>query len=578
MKTLKIVIVLMLMPFSLIRASEYNGRYGWSTQKAPKKIILCEPGTDTAQGMLLESLSGLAAQAVNEGKSNEMVWININQNASYNKIYTNTLAALQVPQPKEMSLWALVDYLKGQKIIKGYVLYKMDTPRSNAYASHPNTNYSSNVATVYSSLLKGVLIDESLEKEAQRHGLKLLKDARNESLETCFKLNKKKLNNCSALSIPPTVTNLRDYAIAHKLMLYADQKAIIDEVLEWVKPLSPILGWGCGDEYDFTSLISQWGHVNTATNWCWNLPLISSLGENIELKKSNEISPKEINFNDTISFHSFVMSDGDNMQWTMGAFIDEPAYMGHKECTTNSLNWTLCPTELSVVSPFTWNAIAGMQHKSFSLLEYGGGYQYPDLFAINRPNRTELLREFAQRLNVHLRKLDIKIFGFICWNVASEAAQEAFQIYAEELDGITGMMAVQYFPYELEGEIYWKTNKKGIDIPIVASRYSIWDEVNALRPRAGTPEFISSLINREVTTSHSKGENRLDWTIVHAWSDFGKSSNLVEFPSIGFNPVKVAENLLIDNVKTVSANELLWRIRMKYRKEQTKLIIEREIF
>lgn len=73
--------------------------------------------------------------------------------------------------------------------------------------------------------------------------------------------------------------NLRDYAIAHRLMLYADQKELIDPVLEWVEPLSPILGWGCGDEYDFTSLIARWGHYNTATNWCMNLPFLSSVGE-----------------------------------------------------------------------------------------------------------------------------------------------------------------------------------------------------------------------------------------------------------------------------------------------------------
>ena len=234
----------------------------------------------------------------------------------------------------------------------------------------------------------------------------------------------------------------------------------------------------------------------------------------------------------------------------------------------------MCPTNLSVISPFTWNAIASMPQNKISYIEYGGGYQYPDLFAINRPNRVQLIREFAKRINFNLKRLGIKIFGFICIDVGSNAAQEAFQIYAEELEDITGMMAVQYFPYELSGEIYWKKNKKQIDIPVVTARYSIWNEVNKDRPRAGTPEFVASLINRDAITSKLNHQRAFSWTIVHAWSDFTLTSKISEKPSVGFNPVKASKNLLIDEVKAVSANELLWRIRMKYRGTQTKSLIK----
>lgn len=563
----------MIFPFLNVTAWDYNGRHGWPEQKPPKKVIFCAMGRDVPEAMLLESLSGLSAQAVNQGKFDEMVWINITDD-SYKKIYDQSLDALKIKQVKNMDVWSLVDYLKKSKIIRGYVLYKSDVYRKNAYASHVGTDYSSNVATVYSSLLKGVLIDESLISEAHRHGLKQLKDARYESPTECFNKNKNKLNNTSALSIPPSVTNLRDFAIAHKFMLYADNKEIIDKVLEWVRPLSPILGWGCGDEYDFTSVIARWGHYNTATNWCWNLPLISSLSSNVELKKEKEISVDDINFKDTSSFHTFVMSDGDNMQWTMGSFLENSNYIGNKDRESVGLSWTLCATNLSIVSPFTWNSFADIQRKNFSYIEYGGGYQYPDIFAANRPNRSELLREFARRVNYHLKKLNIKIFGFICRDVASNEAQEAFQIYAEEMEDITGMLAVQYFPYELDGSIYWKKNKKGIDIPVVTARYSVWNEVNEARPRAGTPEFVASLINRDAMNAKSNHDKAFSWTIVHAWSDFSLTSKISEKPAIGFNPVKACEKLLIDDVKTVSANELLWRIRMKYRSAQTKSLIK----
>lgn len=554
-------------------AIEYNGRHGWPEQKPPRKLIVCQQGKNAAGAMLLESLSGLAAQAVNEGRFDEMVWIEQN-NKAYQRIYEASVKTLGIQTVTPMSIWQLTDYLKKKKIIKGYVLYRLETSKMSA----PITDYSSNVATVYASLLTGVLIDESLKTTAIAHGLKELKDARQESLETCFEKNKRKLNNHSVLSIHPLVSNMRDYAIAHKLMLYADKKELIEKVLEWVVPLSPVLGWGCGDEYDFTSLISEWGHYNTASDWCRNLPFISSATAHVAIRKAKEISPSEIQFNDSVSAHSFVMSDGDNMQWTMGNFRDNNAYMANKGIHDTGLSWTLCPTNLSIISPFTWNELADIQTSNLSYIEYGGGYQYPDLFAAKRKNRKELLTTFARRINYHLQQTNIKIFGFICRDVSSEASQEAFQIYAQELEGITGMLAVQYFPYELGGQIYWKKDRHGIDIPIVTATYALWDEANSKRPNCGPPEYIASLINRNVSLSKAEKSNELSWTIVHAWSNFAKSSKNTPLPAIGLNPVKATEQLLYDEIKTVSTNELLWRIRMKYREQQTKAVLNENFY
>lgn len=550
-------------------AKEYNGRYGWPEQKKPEKIIVCKSKGGVAEAMLLESLSGLAAKAVNEGKSNEMIWIDVD-NDSYKELYELSLKALNISDVREMDLWSLVDYLKKKKIINGYILYKLENNKDR----HIISNYSSNVATVYASLLNGILIDEGIVSKAKQHQLKLLKDVRSESLEECFDKNKAKLNNCSALSIHPSVTNMRDYAITHKLMLYADKKPLIEKVLEWVEPMSPILGWGCGDEYDFTSLISEWGHYNTASDWCINLPFISSVSGKVELKQAKEISPQNINFDDSSPFHSFVMSDGDNMQWTIGYFAKNNCYVGNEKTIKTGISWTLCPINLSVISPFTWNELVDLQGEKNSYIEYGGGYQYPDLFAIKRPNRHELLKEFAQRINYHLNQLGIKVFGFICRDVNSSHAQEAFQVYAEELTGITGMLAVQYFPYELGGKILWYKNKETIDIPVVTASYSLWNEVHKDRPYCGTPEYVASLINREVVSS--KQENKvLSWTIVHAWSNFEDSSMTTESPAIGLNPVIATEELLLSNVKTVSINNLLWRIRMKHRPTQTAEILKK---
>lgn len=561
----------------LLSAAGYDGRHGWPVQKAPEKVIICAPVQNRAEEMLLQSLSGLAAQAVNDGKFTEMVWCHTD-NPAYLRIYEKTVEALDVRQEKRMNVWELLEYLKKKRVVQGYVLYRMDKERKEYYASHEDTDYSCNVATVYAALLKGVLVDESLQERAESMGLKLLKDARKEDMATCFEKNRSRLNNCSALSVPPGVPNVRDYAIAHRLMLYADEPELMNRVLEWVQPLSPILGWGCGDEYDFTSAISEWGHYNTATNWCVNLPLVSSASGLVTPNKLQETPADEIDYENGSSCHTYVMSDGDNMQWTMGNFIDSDIYMGNPAIHDIGLSWTLCPINLSVVSPVTWNELVSLKTPNFTYLEYGGGYQYPDLFAVKRPNRQELLRQFARRLNEHFKQLNLSVFGCICKNIGSKEAQEAFEIYAQEIEPLAGILAVQYFPYEQDGSIYWVKNTAGISIPVITASYSIWNEVRIDRPRAGTPEYVASRINRDYLMATEQKDNVLAWTIVHAWSDFSRTSQLMkEGGSAGIYPVCASQALLLDSIHPVPVNELVWRIRMKYKKEETLQLLKRQV-
>ena len=544
----------------------YNGRHGWPALKAPQKVIICEPGKTPEEAMLIESLSGLSAQAVNEGTFDEMVWTDVD-NKDYQTIFEKSCEALHIRYYQKMDVWTLLDYLKDKGVVKGYISYRFLPYKEKI------TDRSSNVATVYASLLKGALIDLSLESQAKAHGLTCLKDAREETMTQCFEKNKKNLSNETALSIHPSVSNIRDYAIAHKLMLFDDEKELTNKILEWVKPLTPILGWGCADEFDATSIITEWGHYNTASNWCVNLAFISAAAPYVPVKKAKEISLDEIDFNDSTYVHSFVMSDGDNMQWTMGAFNTDPSYLGNQYARESGLTWTMCPINLAVVSPVSWNEMVQFQNERTSFIEYGAGYQYPDLFAKNRPNRKELLREFARRVNSHLKEMDIKIYGALFKDVNSKAAKEALQIYVEEMEDITGIIAIQYYPYELGKQVQWFKNKKGISIPVVTADFSLWDTINKERPNAGTPEYVASLINREAMEEDSA--NGYSWTIVHAWSDFQHSSKTTEPRAVGVNPVKATESLLIDKVRVVSLNELLWRLRMKAHPEEVKALLKK---
>lgn len=124
--------------------------------------------------------------------------------------------------------------------------------------------------------------------------------------------------------------------------------------------------------------------------------------------------------------------------------------------------------------------------------------------------------------------------------------------------------------YAIKAVIMWIKNSQGIDIPVSTATYSLWNEVNPQRPNSGTHVYVSSLINREFISG--KPRSVLSWTIVHAWSDFSKSSKVTQSPATGFSLVKTTESLLPEGFKTVSVNELLWRIRMKHRPGQTIML------
>ena len=80
-----------------------------------------------------------------------------------------------------------------KKIIKGYVLYKNDTSTGENYYEEKESIIQLMWQQYMPALLKGVLVEESLEKRIKQSGLKKLKDARNESPESCFKRCKNNL-------------------------------------------------------------------------------------------------------------------------------------------------------------------------------------------------------------------------------------------------------------------------------------------------------------------------------------------------------------------------------------------------
>lgn len=530
----------------------------WPVQKAPKEIFTCtiKKQTDIREMNLAQSVAGLAAQALNEGSITEGVWI-ATVNKDYAVYYKTLLKRLQARDAGRTDVWTLIDRFRNKGIIKGYVLYDAGS-----------ADNSINLATVYAGIGKGILIDRTQEDLARSKGLVKLFDASGKSLDlAAFQALQPQLNNRVLVIANPKFSNNRDYAIAQKSMVYYGVDSLLRSILAWVQPLSPVIGWNKGDEFKHIEPCTSYGLINTASDWCMNLSLLSTAsGHEKEkgLPKLRTLNPATIDTAAHANYHAFVMSDGDNMQWTFGNFLNSPDYWGNPYNATIPMSFTSCVLNLAQAGQDVYAQLVKTQPKGVSVVEYGGGYYYPDLFARARPDAGKILRDYAAMINIQMKQTGAKVFGFICKNVDGPAAMQAYKIYAEEIEDLTGMIAVQYSPYNGgSGKVFWVKNKKGIEIPVVTAKYQLWADQRG--PGSGGPADIAGWLNADSRQAAGTGP-QFSWTIVHAWSRFApdaaKGDPLAKLQR-GVTPVEWTTQLVDKGTKIVSIEELLWRLRLQ---------------
>src|SRR5208282_3036650 len=119
----------------------------WPTQAFPKAVVRTTnqqqfPEPRVALQMMVQSVAGLAAKAVNEGRGDELVWVN-NGDGDLEKWYARLLASHpDLATPGAFEPWELVDRYAKQRIIKGYILYRRDQSKGENNVDRPGMNCS----------------------------------------------------------------------------------------------------------------------------------------------------------------------------------------------------------------------------------------------------------------------------------------------------------------------------------------------------------------------------------------------------------------------------------------------------
>ncbi len=571
------------------QAADSDSRW-WPTQSLPATIVRSSnlhelPAPQPAFQMMLQSIAGLAAKSVNEHRSDELLWLS-NASGDLEIFFSKFLTQHPtIQQTGPLLPWELVEHFAKNHLIKGYILYRFDKSTGPLNSYRPAMDCSVNVATGLAPILHGILIDESLEKEAQSHGLTLLLDARNKSQQWCFETYKAQFNRRILCTQDPKKPHARALAIAQNAFTTYGSSEPLSSVMAWLEPLSPILGWNGGDEFESTDLSSLFGQFQTASDWCMNLPVLMAGSESITNPPPQHIfDPKKIDWNDSRSAVSFISTDGDNVQWLQGNFFHHPNYWANPHRGEIPFGWSTCFAHLSQLSPQAIDYAVETQTANDSFIEWGGGYYYPDHFARNRSSRWDLLATHARRTWHLMQKSHTQIIGFNVTKFDSPDTRRACQVFASQTDHLLGILLFQYAPYEAgAGNSFWVKDSLGNEVPVLSARYSIWEHSNDRR-RSGTPAKVA----REIIQTIQKKPTtpRYDWIITHAWSWFkkapGPDENAENIPQQnahaqgaerGYTPVTWCAERLPSNIRVVLPEELLWRLRMQHNPEETKKLL-----
>ena len=332
-----------------------------------------------------------------------------------------------------------------------------------------------------------------------------------------------------------------------------------------------------------TSLSSRYGHIQTATDWCMNLPVLMAGSEKLMARKVSGPSPKSIDWKDQRSAVSFIGTDGDNVQWFEGNFFradDSKSYWANPQRGKVPYGWSCCFAHLAQLVPQAIDYAETTRSSNDCFIEWGGGYYFPDRFGTSRANRWELLGRQASRTWELMKKTNTRIIGFNCNQFDSREAHKAYETIAAQTDGLLAILVFQYSPYEAgAGEMFWVKDRNGIELPVITARYSIWEHENN-RERSGTPAKVAREIRQ--TVQQSPKLPRYDWVIAHAWSWFKTILGLMKIPenmpqenaeahggSRGYAPVTWCAERLPENIRVVRPEELIWRIRMKHNARET---------
>lgn len=440
----------------------------------PERLyVISKSAMTDAELLMVSSLQGIVAQTRPE--------IYIDSGSAYRGWLELIRAEHGIPMQYHDEAEWFVDHYKDIFKENGYVLADLKSECVN-------------VATTVSGLLGAPIVDQSLLPLMYARGFEMAIDVRDKDECWAFENYKDKLNPNILFRQDPLKLQLRDYAIACKGFVFyqPDNDEFVSTVYDWAQEDAPVLGWGPGFEDDHVAKASEHNHMTIPADWAMNLSALAGIGHG-SLQQRNHVA--NIRFEPDVHYVTFVMSDGDNVQWLLGDMAVKPHHYGSAVRGKFPMGFTISPSLIGLAP-----AAMGWYYDTAKLDYFvagvsGTGYIYPSKYP--------RLDSFAFELDQYLAMSDLSIVSILdqC-PMGSKEFHDLAQAYAGLSNVIGGIYLTGPKYAGGNGNIEWVDGK-----PFVSIRESLW---------SANPAEIAARIN----LLPADPESPEGYTIVnvHPWS------------------------------------------------------------
>ena len=260
-------------------------------------------------------------------------------------------------------------------------------------------------------------------------------------------------------------------------------------------------GWG--DEDPFVSSLSKYAVFVHPSDWAVNMAALANVDQSNLLQKQN----LNVNYNqqDTnIHTVTFVMTDGDNLQWLFNDWYASQNWWGNSQRGQVPLGWTFSPSTVDL-NPIELDQVLREQTTNDELVTGPSGQGYTFLDSYNSNNLD------------YYSKVTLESMDRINMDIAVLIGHSSNKKYLNSL--------LQQSPSPLKGVFYWDyingyaNSDPSIcyfqnNIPVIKARYSLWENGNGPY-MYGVDQLVQQLSTLTKNINNKGGYSMIP---VHAWS------------------------------------------------------------
>ena len=362
-----------------------------------------------------------------------------------------------------------------------------------------------NRATSVAAVTNALVVDVSLLERPELAGLPILEDTRRlTDAELWSRYSARFTRGLAVHQAPKKTLHLRDLAVAMGLHTFHDVEPA--ERSRRVRELGPgtrVFGWG-EDELRFVREVSEGGGAVLPADWSLNLSALRHLP--IPGPTPRPVPPAEpAPLRDGERVVAFVVTDGDNLQWVGGGFVDSPGFWASTNRGRFPVTWEMAPSLLEFAPRVVAHLRATATPKDdFVCGPSGFGYQFPNRLPAG------LRADAAARTERAARESGWPLVTVLDDGGAPDRVAEWLG-----RPGIEGVLHKDYAPYNgHHGAVAWRNGKAS-----VGYRFLLWESGgrNGRNRPEWLPEGVAEAVGR-MPSDATAGEGRFALVNVHAWS------------------------------------------------------------